>query len=160
MFGISMWEIVVIMVVGLLILGPRQLAEVARSAGKIYREIQKLTWDLKNTVDLDSITSPPKDTSLSSFPETKSETETTEASEKSSEASEAVENMEIEEPQDKSMSFMPGERSGPDFYADLIEKSREEAEAQAQAQDQPESVEPAKEERTSADNETDGGKTS
>lgn len=116
MFGISMWEIVVILVVGLIILGPRQLAEVARTAGKLYREIQKMTWDLKNSIDLDEITSPSKKSDIASYSESRTET------------TESTEDKEITEPEHQELDFMPGEKSGPDFYADLIEASRTEEE--------------------------------
>jgi sec-independent protein translocase protein TatB len=116
-FGISMWEIVVILVIGLIILGPRQLAEVARTAGKLYREIQKMTWDLKNSIDLDEITSPSKKSDHVSY------------SDNTPEATETIETKETTESEPQEFDFMPGEKSGPDFYADLIETSRKEEEA-------------------------------
>ena len=112
-----MWEIVVILVVGLIILGPRQLAEVARTAGKLYREIQKMTWDLKNSIDLDEITSPSKKSDSVSYTDS------------ATEATETTETKETTEPEHQELDFMPGEKSGPDFYADLIEESRKEEEA-------------------------------
>jgi sec-independent protein translocase protein TatB len=126
-----MWEIVVILVVGLIILGPRQLAEVARTAGKLYREIQKMTWDLKNSIDLDEITSPSKKSESVSY------------SDNTPEPTETTETKETTETQHQELDFMPGEKSGPDFYADLIEESRKEEEA------------PEDYETTSADTEQD-----
>ena len=37
-----MWEVVAILVVALIFLGPKQLAETARVVGKMYRELQKM----------------------------------------------------------------------------------------------------------------------
>ena len=128
MFGISMWEIVVILVIGLIILGPRQLAEVARTAGKLYREIQKMTWDLKNSIDLDEITSPSKKSESASYSDSTPET---------------TETAETTETEYQEIDFLPGEKSGPDFYSDLIEASRKEEEA------------PEDYETTSADSEHD-----
>lgn len=125
MFGISMWEIVVILVIGLIVLGPRQLAEVARTAGKLYREIQKMTWDLKNSIDINEITSPSKKSSDVSYSDTKPQvSEKTEASDDT----ETPEKTETFEEQHQEIDFMPGNKSGPDFYADLIEASRKEEE--------------------------------
>jgi Sec-independent protein translocase protein TatA len=100
-----MWEVIIILVVALIILGPRQLAEAARVLGKLYREIQKLTWEVRDSIDLDSITS-------------SSDTETTSRHE----------DKEAEEPVDTDQDLIapPGEKSGPDFYADLLEASKAE----------------------------------
>lgn len=102
MFGISMWEVIIILVVALIILGPRQLAEAARVMGKLYREIQKLTLEVRNSIDLDSITSP-------------SDNEKTSRHE-NEEAKERVDT-------DQDLIAPAGEKSGPDFYADLLEAS-------------------------------------
>ena len=110
-----MWEIVVILVIGLIILGPRQLAEVARTAGKLYREIQKMTWDLKNSIDLDEITSLDKKSDTGSNSDYTRDT---------------TEIKETTEPEHQEFDYMPGEKSGPDFYADLIEDSRKDEELQ------------------------------
>lgn len=97
-----MWEVVLILVVALIVLGPRQLTEVARTLGKMYREVQKLAADVRNTVDLDALTRP------DDHPEP------------------SRQNYEPPPPP-KSQDLIPppGERSGPDFYADLLESSKE-----------------------------------
>jgi len=100
-----MWEIVIILMVALIVLGPRQLAETARFIGKIYREIQKMTWEIRDTINLDSLTSPPPNDTT--FSPGKEESEKTLASE-------------------EELKLGPGEKSGPDFYADLLESSEEE----------------------------------
>ncbi|MBI5249060.1 MAG: twin-arginine translocase TatA/TatE family subunit [Desulfomonile tiedjei] len=109
MFGISMWEVVLILVVALIVLGPRQLTEVAKAAGRFYRELHKMAWDVRNSMDLDSI-----DRSLPPSPP------------------------RYEPPLPKNEPVVPelplkdmpstGQRTGPDFYAELLERSKEEDE--------------------------------
>ena len=48
-----MWEIVLILAVALIMLGPKQLTETARVMGKLYREIQKMAFDVRNSIDFD-----------------------------------------------------------------------------------------------------------
>lgn len=98
-----MGEFILIMVVALIVLGPKQLLETAKVAGKVYRELVKMATDLRNSVDLDALTSdhtphvPPPPP----------------APPKASDTAEEA---------------MPpaAEKSGPDFYADLLESAREE----------------------------------
>jgi Sec-independent protein translocase protein TatA len=97
-----MWEVVLILVVALIVLGPRQLTEVARTLGKMYREIQKLATDVRNSVDIDALTS----LEDNSHP-----------SRHKYEPPPPVKNPDLLPPS--------GERSGPDFYADLLESSKE-----------------------------------
>jgi sec-independent protein translocase protein TatB len=110
-FGISMWEVVLILVVALIVLGPKQLTETARVLGRLYREIQKLATEVRSTVDFDAITgtdhhsSPPMYTPPPPPPPPATE-------------SSAAANSDI--------PVEPGRKSGPDFYADLLESSREE----------------------------------
>jgi len=104
-FGISMWEVVAILVVALIFLGPRQLAETARVAGKMYRELQKMMWDIRSSVDLDSLTS--TDSHHYEPPNKNHET-----------AQRMVSQGDLVPP--------AGEKTGPDFYAELLEKASEE----------------------------------
>jgi Tat protein translocase TatB subunit len=46
MFGIGIPELMVIMVVALLVLGPRRLAEVAKALGKALAEFRRATSDI------------------------------------------------------------------------------------------------------------------
>lgn len=111
MFGISMWELAIIMLVALIILGPRQLTEVARTVAKLYREVQKLAWEVKHSVDLDSIASPP-DYGSKGSPKS--------ASKPSEDRADEVVR------KDEDLIPPPGESSGPDFYAQLLESTDEE----------------------------------
>lgn len=53
MFGIGMPELVLILAVALIVLGPRKLPEIARSLGKAMREFKKAADDLRSAVNLD-----------------------------------------------------------------------------------------------------------
>ncbi|MFC1833770.1 twin-arginine translocase TatA/TatE family subunit [Thermodesulfobacteriota bacterium] len=103
MFGISMWEIVIVLVVALLILGPKQLVETARVMGNLYREIQKWTSELRGTVEMEA----PNWDSVGNSP-SPSSTEPPKTAESESD-----------------MLPQSGEKAGPDFYADLLESSKE-----------------------------------
>ncbi len=115
MFGISMWELVLIVLVALILLGPRQLTETARVVGRLYRELLKLTSEVKETINLDALTEmpppkyepPPPKTDLPRRP------------------------AEVH-----GIITPPGEKTGPDFYAELLEQS-----AETPAPEQPEPVE-------------------
>ena len=50
MFGLSFWEIAIIMVIALVVLGPSKLPEIARNLGKGLREFRKATEEFKDTV--------------------------------------------------------------------------------------------------------------
>ena len=51
MFGIGLFEITVIMIVGLLFIGPTRLPEVARQGGKFFVKLRRITNDVKSSVD-------------------------------------------------------------------------------------------------------------
>ncbi len=98
-----MWEIVLILVVALILLGPKQLTETARVLGKVYREIQKMAFDVRNSIDFDF--EPPEQPPSDSKPERKADPKVVD---------------------DKALLPPPGEKTGPDFYAELLESSKEE----------------------------------
>jgi TatA/E family protein of Tat protein translocase len=55
MMGLSMTEVIIILGLALLLLGPDQLPSIAKSLGKGLREIRKATDDLKSTFDQEMV---------------------------------------------------------------------------------------------------------
>jgi sec-independent protein translocase protein TatB len=55
MLGLSMTEVVIILGLALLLLGPDQLPSIAKALGKGMREIRKATDDLKTTFDQEMV---------------------------------------------------------------------------------------------------------
>ncbi|WP_084301731.1 Sec-independent protein translocase protein TatB [Desulfonatronovibrio hydrogenovorans] len=53
MFGIGTTEIIVILVVALLVLGPKKLPEIAKSLGKTLAEFRRVTTDVKRTIEME-----------------------------------------------------------------------------------------------------------
>jgi Sec-independent protein translocase protein TatA len=127
-----MGELVLIMVVALIVLGPKQLVETAKVAGRVYRELVKMAGEIRNSVDLDALTSdrgphmpptPPRQQPRPSPADTENVT-----------------------------MPPPGEKSGPDFYADLLESAREQVkEAEAEKAKQPEKTETQEKDRQPAE---------
>jgi sec-independent protein translocase protein TatA len=57
-FGIGIVELVAIMVVALLVLGPNRMVEASRTLGKYLRELQRASTELPRLMSLDE--EPPK----------------------------------------------------------------------------------------------------
>ncbi len=53
MFGLSMWEIAIIALVILFVVGPKRLPDVAKSIGKGYGEFKRTFNEMKQTVNID-----------------------------------------------------------------------------------------------------------
>ena len=53
MFGIGLPELIIIMVIALIVIGPSKLPELARAIGKGMTEFKKATQDIKESLDLD-----------------------------------------------------------------------------------------------------------
>jgi sec-independent protein translocase protein TatB len=53
MFGLGMWEIVVILLVAIVVLGPRRLPELARNLGRALQEFRRAMNDLKAGLEED-----------------------------------------------------------------------------------------------------------
>ncbi len=54
-FNLGASEIAVVLVVGLLFLGPKMLPEIATALGKIIREFRKATADIRQDIELDDV---------------------------------------------------------------------------------------------------------
>jgi Tat protein translocase TatB subunit len=76
MFGIGLPELIVIMVVALLVVGPSKLPELARSLGKTFQEFRRMADEVKEGFEEEEVT----DTRLSSEQQAENTNETREKS--------------------------------------------------------------------------------
>ena len=53
MFGLSMWELIIIAIVILFVVGPKRLPDVAKSIGKGYGEFKRTFNEMKQSVNID-----------------------------------------------------------------------------------------------------------
>lgn len=54
MFGLGMTELLVILMVALIFIGPKKLPDLAKSLGKAMNEFKKATTELKESIDFDA----------------------------------------------------------------------------------------------------------
>ncbi|MEE3327340.1 MAG: twin-arginine translocase TatA/TatE family subunit [Myxococcota bacterium] len=72
MFGIGMWELLIIFVVALLIFGPKRLPELARTLGKGMAEFRRASYDLRHSFNLDAEPPPPRPPAKTEEPDPRS----------------------------------------------------------------------------------------
>ena len=53
MFGIGMPELLVILAIALIVIGPKKLPDLAKSLGRTLREFKKATNEFKESIDID-----------------------------------------------------------------------------------------------------------
>lgn len=54
MFGIGMPEMILILAIALIVLGPKKLPDLAKSLGRALREFKKATSELKESITVDN----------------------------------------------------------------------------------------------------------
>jgi len=53
MFGIGMPELIIILILALIIFGPKRLPEIGKSLGRAIKEFRKTSQELKEEIQLD-----------------------------------------------------------------------------------------------------------
>jgi Tat protein translocase TatB subunit len=53
MFGIGMPEMILILVIALIVIGPKKLPDLAKSLGRAFAEFRRATSELKETFEID-----------------------------------------------------------------------------------------------------------
>jgi TatA/E family protein of Tat protein translocase len=54
MFGIGMPEMILILAIALIVIGPKKLPDLAKSLGRAMNEFKKATREIKESIDIDS----------------------------------------------------------------------------------------------------------
>lgn len=51
MFGLSLWELAFVLLLALIVVGPKKMPEIARTIANLVREFQRAALDLKANID-------------------------------------------------------------------------------------------------------------
>lgn len=83
LFGISLWELLLILVVAVIVLGPNKLPGIARNIGKTIRAIRKAGSDftavITKEIESDDTTKTPPETARTHHPTATSHSDTADA---------------------------------------------------------------------------------
>ncbi len=55
MFGIGTWELLIILVLALVVLGPQKLPELARQVGKAVQKLRRTADEVRREIDLEGV---------------------------------------------------------------------------------------------------------
>jgi TatA/E family protein of Tat protein translocase len=126
MFGIGLPELIIIMVIALIVIGPSKLPDLAKALGKGMAEFRKATQEIKNSLDLDEDMQEVKKDLVDSI----------------SGLDEPIDLPELEEQEEKEAKYKDFDEALADY-----EKSKEEAEPSARVGEEKTPEENKKDER-------------
>lgn len=116
MFGIGMPELLIIMAVALIVIGPKKLPDMARALGKGMAEFKRATQDLKESISIDDDIKEMKEDLNDAVSGTDYYSTGVEPKEKSTSPGEQPENA-APEPQNDTAMQEPAPGSNPDQVA-------------------------------------------
>ncbi len=126
MFGIGLPELIIIMVIALIVIGPSKLPDLAKALGKGMAEFRKATQEIKNSLDLDEDIQEVKKDLVDSV----------------SGLDEPIDLPELEEQEEEGAKYKDFDEALADY-----EKSKEEAEPSARVEEEATPEENKKDER-------------
>ncbi len=126
MFGIGLPELIIIMVIALIVIGPSKLPDLAKALGKGMAEFRKATQEIKDSLDLDEDMQEVKKDLVDSI----------------SGLDEPIDLPELEEQEEKEAKYKDFDEALADY-----EKSKEEAEPSARVGEEGTPEENKKDER-------------
>jgi TatA/E family protein of Tat protein translocase len=116
MFGIGMPELLIILAVALIVIGPKKLPDMARALGKGMAEFKRATQDLKESINIDNDIKEMKDDLSDAVSGTDSYSTGVETKGKSTSPGEQAESAPPE-PHDEKAMQEPAPGSNPDQVA-------------------------------------------
>ena len=126
MFGIGLPELIIIMVIALIVIGPSKLPDLAKALGKGMAEFRKATQEIKDSLDLDEDIQEVKNDLVDSI----------------SGLDEPIDLPELEKQEEKEAKYKDFDEAIADY-----EKSKEEAEPSARVEEEATPEENKKDER-------------